>query len=31
MINAALEKIRGGRLKNEALDIDMMHRKKRYY
>jgi DNA polymerase-3 subunit epsilon len=27
MINAALEKIECGRLKNEALDIDMMHRK----
>jgi len=27
MINAALEKLECGRLKNEALDIDMMHRK----
>lgn len=27
MINAALEKLNCGRLKNEALDIDVMHRK----
>jgi DNA polymerase-3 subunit epsilon len=27
MINAALEKLECGRLKNKALDIDMMHRK----
>ena len=27
MINVALEKLECGRLKNEALDIDMMHRK----
>jgi len=27
MINAALEKLECGRLKNEALDIDVMHRK----
>jgi DNA polymerase-3 subunit epsilon len=27
MINAALEKLDCGRLKNEALDIDMMHLK----
>jgi DNA polymerase-3 subunit epsilon len=27
MINIALEKLECGRLKNEALDIDMMHRK----
>lgn len=27
MINAALEKLECGRLKNEALDIDIMHRK----
>lgn len=27
MINAALEKMECGRLKNEALDIDVMHRK----
>ncbi|MEZ7500176.1 exonuclease domain-containing protein [Flavobacterium sp. Arc3] len=27
MINEALEKLECGRLKNEALDIDMMHRK----
>jgi DNA polymerase-3 subunit epsilon len=31
MINAALEKLECGRLKNEALDIDMMHQIKRYY
>jgi DNA polymerase-3 subunit epsilon len=27
MINAALEKLECGRLKNEALDIDLMHQK----
>jgi DNA polymerase-3 subunit epsilon len=27
MINAALERLECGRLKNEALDIDIMHRK----
>jgi DNA polymerase-3 subunit epsilon len=27
MINAALQRLNCGRLKNEALDIDVMHRK----
>jgi DNA polymerase-3 subunit epsilon len=27
MINAALERLDCGRLKNEALDVDVMHRK----